>query len=331
MVDKNFWGLLETQIESLKNASGKDANTLLLETAKLLLSQVDSSEAALEAYDKFDIRELFAAYADFATETSAFYDANKGKLDPVALNGKMGQKLESAISENKRISDALTELNQNEKVLLAEETELEHNKKEYADLSAKVESLREIRDTMTPAVLKAMKEEIDDLESQIKKSSKEHGKLKKELEDVTAEAQEVEKELSVIAESKVEKCNQMKSVIQKHFDILKVLFEHEQLNADEMLAKIAEYKALYDRLKETVNETSEILSLYEVQMGEDSKIVESMKKYGVKSLASALDDIDRIKKTIEDDIKAYDLILQKVVKGEEGIRAEIERRQGKNV
>ena len=331
MVDKNFWGLLETQIETLKNSSGKDANTLLLETAKLLLSQVDISEVVLEAYDKFDIRELFAAYADFATETSAFYDANKGKLDPVALNGKMGQKLESAISENKRISDALTKLNQNEKALLAEETELERNKQEYADLSAKVESLREIRDTMTPAVLKAMKEEIDDLESQIKKSSKEHGKLKKELEDVTAEAQEVEKELSVIAESKVEKCNQMKSVIQKHFDILKVLFEHEQLNADEMLAKIAEYKALYDRLKETVNETSEILSLYEVQMGEDSKIVESMKKYGVKSLASALDDIDRIKKTIEDDIKAYDLILQKVVKGEEGIRAEIERRQGKNV
>ena len=331
MVDKNFWGLLETQIESLKNASGKGANTLLLETAKLLLSQVDSSEASLEAYDKFDIRELFAAYADFATETSAFYDANKGKLDPAALNGKMGQKLESAISENKRISDALTELNQNEKALLAEETELEHNKKEYADLSAKVESLREIRDTMTPAVLKAMKEEIDDLESQIKKSSKEHGKLKKELEDVTAEAQEVEKELSVIAESKVEKCNQIKSVIQKHFNTLKVLFEHEQLNADDMLVKIAEYKALYDRLQETVNETSEILSLYEVQMGEDSKIVESMKKYGVKSLASALDDIDRIKKTIEDDIKAYDLILQKVVKGEEGIRAEIERRQGKNV
>ncbi len=331
MVDKNFWGLLETQIETLKNASGKDANTLLLETAKLLLSQVDSSEAVLEAYDKFDIRELFAAYSDFAAETSAFYDANKGKLDPAALNGKMGQKLESAISENKRISTALTELNENEKALLAEETELERRKQEFADLRVKVESLREIRDTMTPAVLKAMKEEIDELESQIKKSSKEHGKLKKELEDVTAEVQEIEKELSVVADSKVEKCNQVKSVIQKHFDTLKVLFEHEQLDADEMLAKIAEYKALYDRLKETVNETSEILSLYEVQMGEDSKIVESMKKYGVKSLASALDDIDRIKKTIEDDIKAYDLILQKVVKGEEGIRAEIERRQGKNV
>lgn len=331
MIDKNFWGLLETQIETLKNASGKDANTLLLETAKLLLSQVDSSEVVLAAYDKFDIRELFAAYADFASETRVFYDVNKGKLDPAALNGKLGQKLESTISENERISKALTELNENEKALFAEETELERHKQEYSDLSAKVESLREIRDTMTPAVLKAMKEEIDELESQIKKSSKEHGKLKKELEDVTAEAQEIEKELSVIADSKMEKCNQVKSVIQKHFDTLKVLFEHEQLDADEMLAKIAEYKALYDRLKETVNETSEILSLYEVQMGEDSKIVESMKKYGVKSLASALDDIDRIKKTIEDDIKAYDLILQKVVKGEEGIRAEIERRQGKNV
>ena len=331
MVDKNFWGLLETQIESLKNASGKDANTLLLETAKLLLSQVESSEVVLKAYDKFDIRELFAAYEDFAAETSAFYNANKDKLDPAALNGKMGQKLERAMSENKCISQALAELNENEKALMAEETALERRKQEYADLSARVETLREIRDTITPTVMKAMKEKIDVLESQIKKSSKEHGKLKKELEDVTAEVQEVEKELSVIADSKMEKCNQMKSVIQKHFDTLKVLFEHEQLNADEMLAKIAEYKALYDRLKETVNETSEILSLYEVQMGEDSKIVESMKKYGVKSLASALDDIDRIKKTIEDDIKAYDLILQKVVKGEEGIRAEIERRQGKNI
>ena len=112
---------------------------------------------------------------------------------------------------------------------------------------------------------------------------------------------------------------------------LKVLFEHEQLDADAMLTKISEYKSLYERLKDTVSETSEILSLYELQMGEDSKIVESMKKYGVKSLASALDDIDRIKRTIEEDIKAYDLILQKVLKGEEGIRAEIERRQGKNV
>lgn len=330
MIDKNFWGLLETQIETLKNASEKDANTLLLETAKLLLSQVDSSSAVLSAYDKFDIRELFAAYSDFATETITFYNSNKDKLDPAALNGKMGQMLESTTLEIESVSALLKELSEKEKSLVAAESELECRKKEYAELTTKVESLREIRDTMTPSVLKAMEEEIEDLESLIKKSSKEHGKLKKELEEVTAEYQEIEKELSVVANSKIEKCNQLATVIINHFDTLKVLLEREQIDADEMLAKISEYRALYDRLKETVNETSEILSFYELQMGEDSKIVDSMKKYGVKSLASALDDIDRIKRTIEDDIKAYDLILQKVLKGEEGIRAEIERRQGKN-
>ena len=301
MIDKTFWGLVETQLEALKNADSKEANTLLLETAKLLISQIDVSEKVITEYDKFDIRELFAAYSDFASETVSFYNVNQDKLDPAALNGKLGQQLSSATVEVQSLSLALKNLKETEQELIGAETELEALKKEYDSLLEKVTALRTIRDTMTPAVLRAMKEEIDDLESQIKKSSKEHGKLKKELEDVTTEAQEVEKELSMIAESKVEKCNQIKSVIRKHFDTLKVLFEHEQLNADEMLAKIAEYKALYDRLKETVNETSEVLSLYEVQIGEDSKIVESMKKYGVKSLASSLADIERIKKTIEED------------------------------
>ena len=203
--------------------------------------------------------------------------------------------------------------------------------KEYDSLLEKVLSLRTIRDTMTPSVLRAMQEEIDNLEIEIKKSSKEHGKLKKELDKVNDEYQEICKELSVLADSKIEKCDQLIDVITRHFDTLRVLFENEQISADEMLAKISEYKELYKKLEESVSETSDVLALYELQMGENSKIVDSMKKYGVKSLASALDDIDRIKKTIEDDIKAYDLILQKVVKGEEGIRAEIERRQGKNI
>ena len=99
MIDKTFWGLLETQIESLKNSSGKESNALLLETAKLLLSNVDCSPETLAEYDKFDIRELFAAYSDVASETVSFYEHNKDKLDPVALNGKMGQKLDEATEE----------------------------------------------------------------------------------------------------------------------------------------------------------------------------------------------------------------------------------------
>ena len=331
MIDKTLWGLVETQLEALKNADRKEANTLLLETAKLLISQIDVSEKVITEYDKFDIRELFAAYSDFASKAVSFYTVNQDKLDPAALNGKLGQKLSSATVEVQSVSTALKSLKETEEDLIKTEAELETIKKEYDSLLEKVLSLRTIRDTMTPSVLRAMQEEIDNLEIEIKKSSKEHGKLKKELDKVNDEYQEICKELSVLADSKIEKCDQLIDVITRHFDTLRVLFENEQISADEMLAKISEYKELYKKLEESVSETSDVLALYELQMGENSKIVDSMKKYGVKSLASALDDIDRIKKTIEDDIKAYDLILQKVVKGEEGIRAEIERRQGKKV
>lgn len=330
MIDKTFWGLVETQLEALKNADGKEANTLLLETAKLLISQIDVSEKVITEYDKFDMRELFAAYSDFASETVSFYTANQDKLDPAALNGKLGQKLSSATAEVQAVSSALKSLKETEEELIRAETEFETMKKEYDSLLEKVSSLRAIRDTMTPAVLKTMKEEIDNLEAEIKKSSKEHGKLKKELDKVNDEYQEICKELSILADSKIEKCDQLVDVITRHFDTLRVLFENEQISAAEMLAKIAEYKELYKKLEESVSETSDVLALYELQMGENSKIVDSMKKYGVKSLASALDDIERIKKTIEEDIKAYDMILQKVLKGEEDIRKEIERRQGKH-
>lgn len=331
MIDKTFWGLLETQIESLKNSSGKESNALLLETAKLLLSNVDCSPETLAEYDKFDIRELFAAYSDVASETVSFYEQNKDKLDPVALNGKMGQKLDETTQEITIISNNLKELSENEKTLLSKEEELKILESEYKTLHEKVISLKEIRDTMTPAVLEGMKDEIDALENQIKKSSKEHGKLKKELQELDGEYKEIYEQLSNLSSEKDEKCNQLIALIKEHYDTLKLLFDTEKMSIDDMLSRIEAYKETYNRMGTAVRETSETLSMYELQIGENSSIMESMKKYGVKSLASVLDDIECIKQTIEEDLKAYDLLLKKVLIGEENIRKEIERRQGKHV
>ena len=331
MIDKTFWGLLDTQIESLKNSSGKESNALLLETAKLLLSNVDCSPETLSEYDKFDIRELFAAYSDVASETVSFYEHNKDKLDPVALNGKMGQKLDETTQEITIVSNNLKELSENEKTLLSKEEELKVLESEYKTLNEKVISLKAIRDTMTPAVLVGMKEEIESLESQIKKSSKEHGKLKKEIQALDGEYKEIDEQLSNLSSEKDEKCNQLIALIKEHYDTLKLLFNTEKMSIDDMLSKIEAYKETYNRMETAVRETSEILSMYELQLGENSSILESMKKYGVKSLDSVLEDIECIKQTIEEDLKAYDLLLQKVLIGEENIRKEVERRQGKHV
>lgn len=331
MIDKTFLGLLDTQIESLKNSSGKESNALLLETAKLLLANVDCSPETLSEYDKFDIRELFAAYSDVASETVSFYEQNKDKLDPVALNGKMGQKLDETTQEITIISKSLKELSENEKTLLSKEEELRILESEYKTLNEKVISLKTIRDTMTPTVLASMREEIESLESQIKKSSKEHGKLKKELQSLDGEYKEICEQLSNLSSAKEEKCSQLIALIKEHYETLKILFDAEQMSIDEMLSKIETYKETYNRMETAVRETSEILAMYELQIGENSSIMESMKKYGVKSLDSVLDDVERIKQTIEEDLKAYDLLLQKVLIGEENIRKEIERRQGKHV
>lgn len=331
MLDKNFWGLLESQTEALKNADNKDTNTVLLETAKLLLSYVDGSEELIKSYDKFEIRELFAAYADVASGAIDFFEANKMTLDPAALAGSIGKKLSSVSEEIATTKSNLETIQTTEKELLEKEDALSKIKNEYETLSNKIAELKAIRDTMTPAILEQMRSDIETYEKEIKRSGKEYDKLSKELKSLTDEMTEISASLERASSDKERLGEEIIDIINKHYETLHLLFNAHNMDADKVVAQIREYQEIYARMENEVAQNAETLSAYEAYLGENSKIVESMKKYGVKSLESALEDISRIKKTIDEDLSAYDLILQKILLHEEDIKKELERRQGKMV
>lgn len=329
MLDKTFWGLLESQTEALKNSNDKDSNTILLETAKLLLSYVDSSDEILSVCDKFEIRELFAEYADVAIFATDFFNSKKNILDPSALSGTIGRKLAAVATEIQSVKSALTAITLNESELIKRESELSDIKKEYQELADKVTELRAIRDTMTPEILAQMRIDIDTYETEITKSKIEFDRLRQELSRLSDEMSEINKALGNAAEEKDALGEEIIEIISNHYETLKLLFEAHNMDADKIAQCIREYQATYSRLEVETAQNAETLSAYEAYLGENSKIVESMKKYGVKSLNAVLDDISRIKKTIDDDLAAYDLILQKVIIHEEEIRKGIERRQGR--
>lgn len=331
MLDKNTLGLLNTQIEALKSVSGKDFNTAILETIKLLLSNVELSEELLKSYDKFEIRELFSSYSAVSEEASIFFDEHKDILDPKAMVGSLGSKLIETTENTKEVSSALKELLERESELLDEEKKFNNVKAEYEDLSKKVSSLKTIRDTMTPDVLDQMRSDISNFEEEIKKNSKVREKLKKELDEKTIEFGKIQNELEAIVNNDAISGNEILGVIEKYIDTLRLLYEKNNLSIDEIMSKINEYKNLYEKLDSATKEQSTVLAEYEAILGENSLIVNSMKKYGVQSISDVIEDIERIKQTIASEIESYNFILQKVIIQEKSIKEAIERRQGKNV
>ena len=329
MLDNNFWGLLESQIEALKNSEDKDTNIVLLETAKLILANINVSPEIMQSYDKFDMRELFALYADVASHATGFFTANKSILDPAALAGSIGEKLSSAYDEIASTKKSLETIELTEKELLEKEDELMSLKKRYEDLSDKVSKLKSIRDTMTLEVLEEMSADIDSYQEEIEKSGKKYERLSMEIKNLSSKLVDINDSLNKVSEDKEQLSCEIIDVINRHYETVKMLFEAYHMDVDKMMASIKDYQATYNRMEEEVSANASLLSEYEAYLGENSKIIESMKKYGVKSLSAVLDDIARIRKTIDDDLAAYDLIMKKIMFHEEEIRKELGRRQGK--
>jgi len=329
MKDNTFIGLLESQLELVKSSDGKDANSAILETAKLLISHIDMRDEIKSEYDKFDTRELFASLAAIGESATGFFDTNKDMLDPAALSGKLGTRLSETKNEIEETAKQLNTIKEQEAEFLSSESELSLVKKEYESLNDKVKELHTIHDTMTPAILDSMKDEIENLEKEIKQAAKQKEKLADKLTKLRTEYEPIAEELAEKKTEYTEYSEAIVSYITDHYFSLKLLFEKHNLDIDRIKEQIQEYQKLYARLEDTVKEPAELLAVYEAQIGENGVIVESMKKYGVKSLSDALDDIDRIKNEISENLNAYDLILKKVVEHEEGVRQIIERRQGK--
>ena len=76
---------------------------------------------------------------------------------------------------------------------------------------------------------------------------------------------------------------------------------------------------------------AEEVAFWEAHLGEDSEIVRCMSVYGVSSLQDLLTSINKLRNSIQYDLKALDAVIGKVVKAEETAKDAILKKQNKMV
>ena len=245
-MNETFWGLYEAQISALRSCpSSEEANLIMLETAKLLMEHIDLSERTVSQYDKFGIRKLFAAHNALGASVLSFYETEKERLDPDALNGAIGEKLTTISEQITSTADALKKLQELEKELFAKESELRALEKELEDWKRKADQLRDT-----------------------------------------------------------------------------------ERNAE---SEIQRYKDQFEQLEATMTGYSEEIAFWEAHLGENSMIIENMKVYGVASVAALLENVEKLKSNIKQDLKALDIVIKKVIDQEERVRNAVLRKQNKVV
>ena len=140
---KTFLGKLENHFQAIEEAqTGKNANDILLKTIKLLLDEIDSSKNCLADYDKMEMRKFFSSFGRVSQSACDFFLASKEYLDPVALEGGIGNNLKTAAAETAKINALIESINKNEADLLEKEYALNKKKAEYKELTDKIDSLK---------------------------------------------------------------------------------------------------------------------------------------------------------------------------------------------
>ena len=331
-MDATFIGLLQSQTNSLQESeSNSDSNIIILETIKLLLRNVDLSADTLSLYDKFGMRRLFAAYGEVGKQVCSFYDGSKPYLDPAALNGSIGKTITETEGQIEATTAAFEEMSTKEADLLAKEDELRAIDAKYKVLKGKATELRAIHETVSEDVISSIEKENEQLEADIKKG-------KKRKETVADENKRLRKLLSEVEEANTEVDDEQRriktnvtAIIEKHHDEIQAIYMGSSKSLDEIKADIERYISEFESLDAAVLEYAKTRAFYETWLGENSTIIETMRKYGLESIGQLADAINNAKANAEYELKAYDAVVKKIVTAEETAREAIERKQNKIV
>lgn len=331
-MDATFLGLLQSQINSLQESeTNSDSNIIILETIKLLLRNVDLSADTLSLYDKFGMRRLFAAYGEVGKQVCSFYDGSKSYLDPAALNGSIGKTIIETEGQIEVTTVAFDEMSTKEADLLAKEDELKAIDAKYKVLQDKTTELRAIYETVSEDVISAIERENKQLESDIKKG-------KKRKETVADENKKLHKLLSKVEEANTEVDDEQRriktnviSIVEKHHDEIQAIYMGSSKSLDEIKTDIERYISEFESLDAAVLEYAKTRAFYETWLGENSTIIETMRKYGLESIGQLADAINNAKSNAEYELKAYDTVVKKIVTAEETAREAIEKKQNKIV
>lgn len=331
-MDATFIGLLQSQISSLQESeSNSDSNIIVLETIKLLLRNVDLSSETLSQYDKFGMRRLFAAYGEVGKQVCSFYDGSKSYLDPAALNGSIGKTITETEGQIETTTAAFDEMTIKESDLLKKEEELRALDSKYKALQTKTTELKAIYETVSDAVITAIEKENEQMEADIKKGKKRKESVDDENKKLRKLLSEVEKANTEVDDEQRRIKTNITAIIEKHHDEIEAIYTGSSKSLDEIKADIERYIREFETLDATVLEFAQTRAFYELWLGENSTIVETMRKYGLESIGQLADAINAAKANAEYELKAYDTVVKKIVTAEETAREAIEKKQNKIV
>jgi chromosome segregation ATPase len=98
---------------------------------------------------------------------------------------------------------------------------------------------------------------------------------------------------------------------------------------DSILAEIEEYKNQYAKLDEEFQRVRDIHSSYCLHLGENSNIIEKLRKYGLSSIDEFVNEVNQLENNVKDHLARFDSIIKEVLAEQQKIIETIQRLQKK--
>ena len=324
-----LFDFLEANYIPAIKASGedKDLNEVLFKTVDYLLRHTyELSSNTLSAYSEREKRKIFSSFGKVAQTACEFYQASKEHLDPVALNGEIGQKLETATQKVTEVNASLESIERTEADLLKKEKELNQINEKYEKITEKVSTLKKIKETVSNDVLKNLESEAAELE----RTNKQNQKIKSELESQIKELENTHQSLS----KSVAKANANKKEIEENIidtinakhDTVREIYAKYSKNLDSTKAEIENFKRQYSLLDDELIKAQSEYDLYNFHLGENSKIVVKLKEYGISRIDDFSTEMDNLKKHVKSELVRFDNIIKVVIEELEKQKEDIGRR-----
>ena len=320
-MDSTFLGLLDNHVKAVREAGdAKTANEVLLKTIKLLIDNVDSSDGTLSGYDEMEMRKLFSSFGNVAQTACEFFQGAKNHLDPAAMKGKIGQKLESASREIAEVNSSIETLEQNSAELLEKENELDNLSDIYIKKEARVLELKKIKDTVTPEKLEQLEREAGELDEFIRMNQK----IKDGLDGKISEYKTMQKSLSdaiVLADSEINEIREnVIETIDTKVETMREICTAQNRDLEQYKIEIEGYQKQYAQFADDLAELKVLHENYKLHLGENSEIQNELKKAGILSMDKLADEIENLKKAVKGELERYDSILGNVIKAQENLK-----------
>jgi chromosome segregation ATPase len=329
-MDKTFLGILENHVQEInKSVDSKGTNDILLKTIKLLLDKIDYSKGILASYsDKIEMRKLFSSFGRVAQSACDFYQASKDNLDPAALNGEIGRKLEAATQEVTKVNALLENIEKNNIELFKQEKELNKINEKYEKRKETVSKLKSIKETVSDDVIKSLEREESELDKNIKQNQKRKSELDSQIKKLEDTSQSLQKSVAKAnAEKKAIEENVIETIDSRLETIKNIYAEHSR-DLDNLKAEIEDFKRKYNKLDEERVDVKEEHDFYNLHLGENSNIVKKLKEYGISGIDDFFIETTRLKEYFEKELTQFDKLIREVLVKQEEIKEDIGRRNG---